>query len=229
MEAELTRPPIKVDEGLVALWTFDKDLSESVSKNESHSALPTKLVDGKLNKGLLLSDLNTSNEIVADGEGPVDLNGPFTLSFWARWENEDGVLIAQAGKRARLMIKLFDGHLEIKHDRPALTMRCNVRRDLPLKTWRHITITYDGSPNANGLEVFLDGKKRDDAYHNGLLPEGGRPPAPIDASQTQMHFGCNPFAERPQFGCQAIIDEVRVYNRQLSADEIKQVNSYGME
>ena len=228
-KVSLKRSTLEVGEGLVALWTFDQDLNDVVSEAESQSALPTKLIKGKLGKGLLLSEQNTSNEIVSDGEGPVNLDGPFTITFWARWEGEDGVLISQTGELANLTVKLSDGDLQVKYNGAGLAMSTSLRRNLPLKTWQHITITYDGSANAKGIEAFIDGKKREDIKYRGSLPEGAQPQPPIDSSNTQMHFGCNPFAERPQFGCYATIDEVRVYNRKLSADEIQQVKSYGLK
>ena len=229
VETSSERTPLKVGEGLVALWTFDQDLSESVSKGETQSALPTKLVSGKLGSGLLLSEGGSSNLIVADGEGPTDLDGPFTVSFWARCETENGVLISQSSKSAHLMVKLFDGNLKIEHHRPRLHLSCRLPRDLPLNTWQHITITYDGSPDAKGIEVFLDGKKRKDSIKRGSLAEDAGKLPHFDSSTTQMHFGCDPFAERPRFGNDAVIDEVRVYDRKLSADEIKQVKSYGLK
>ena len=227
LKVKSERKPVEVDEGLVAMWTFDQDLKESFSEKGCWSALPTKIVEGKVGSGLLLSEENTSNLIVADGEGPIDLNGPFTISFWARWEIEDGVLLAQVGKSAGLMVKLSDGDLQVFYERNGVELYRGVRRDLPLKTWRHITITYDGTPNANGIEIFLDGKKREDSGKRGRLPEGVQALPAIDNLKTQMHFGSNPFAEYPQFSSFGMIDEVRVYNRLLSAEEIKQVKSYG--
>ena len=228
-EPEPKRPPIKVDEGLVAMWTFDQDLSESVSKRNGHSALPTKLVDGKLGNSLLLSEKNTSNQIVADGRGPADLEGPFTFSFWVRREIENGVLISQAGELASLTVKLSDRDLEVYHWRPGLKLFCGVRGKLPLKKWRHITITYDGLSNANGIKIFINGEKRNDSFSRGFHPKEADPIPPIDSSLTRMFFGCQPFEDVTKFGCHAMIDEVRVYNRVLSADEIKQVKSYGQE
>ena len=213
----------------MALWTFDRDLSESFSQSKSHSALAVKLVDGKVGSGLLLSEENTSNLIVADGTGPVDLDDPFTVSFWARWENENGVLLSQTGRRANLTIKLQSGDLKVELVGSGLTLYASLRRDLPLNTWRHITIKFNGSPDDKGLEVLLDGKTRTKPVNQIYPPENVGRPLRIDSSKTQMHFGCNPFAEYPQYGSHATIDEVRVYDRELTADEIVQVKSYGLK
>ena len=52
----------------------------------------------------------------------------------------------------------------------------------------------------------------------------GYPPPKIEEMLAR-----DPFAERPRFGNDAVIDEVRVYDRKLSADEIKQVKSHGLK
>ena len=223
------RAPVKVKEGLAAMWTFDQDLSESLSKQGASAALPIEIVDGKVGQGLLLSKKRTSNLIVAEGAGPIDLEKPFSVCFWVRWETKDGVLISQCDEKAGFMIDRTDGSLHVKHWRPGLELKSNIRGDLPMKTWKHITVIYDGSNDAKNLKIFVSGKKRTDSVSSGCLTEKAEELPAIDSSKTKLHFGCHRFGWRPFYGSSTVIDELRVYDRELSPKEVKQVSSYGLK
>jgi len=48
----------------------------------------------------------------------------------------------------------------------------------------------------------------------------------IDSSKTQLFFGCNPFEKGWRLGNEAIIDDLRFYDRVLSAEEVAQILEY---
>ena len=117
----------------------------------------------------------------------------------------------------------------MSHCRPGLSLQSSIRGDLPLKTWKHITITYDGSTNSKNIKFFIDGKKRTDSFFSGHLLERAEKLPAIDSSKTQLHFGCHRFAELAYYGSSSAIDELRIYDRVLSPEEVEEVSSYGLE
>ncbi|MFK7768094.1 MAG: hypothetical protein AB8B55_12795 [Mariniblastus sp.] len=84
-------------------------MSESFSKRKSTSTLDTEIVEGKIRRELVLSQANNSNLVVAEGDGPVDLEQPFTFSFWSQWKSDLGVLFSQSSEDVELLVKLNDG------------------------------------------------------------------------------------------------------------------------
>ncbi|MFK7768093.1 MAG: LamG-like jellyroll fold domain-containing protein [Mariniblastus sp.] len=106
-----------------------------------------------------------------------------------------------------------------------MTLSSSIRGNLPLNKWRHIAIAYDGSREGKGIQIFVDGKQRTDTAHRGKLRDGQKL-RPVDSSQTRLHFSSNPYGIFPQFGGEALIDELRIYDRKLTDEEIKQVMAY---
>jgi len=76
-------------------------------------------------------------------------------------------------------------------------------------TWAHVAMTWDGSPLAAGVHVYFDGTET--AYDQQIDGGGPRP----DDSQAAVSLGCS--ADTSFSG---LLDDVRVYDRQLSAAEI---------
>jgi len=173
-DAQASQAPVKVKDGLVARWTFDQDLTESVSKKGIESELPTRILEGKVGSGLQLSGRNTSNKIVAQREGPIDLDGPFTVCFWARWQNEDGVFFSQVAESAGwngLIVDMTSRDLDVTLQRSGLSFHASPKKRLPVGSWQHITIAYDGSTSAEGIEIFIGGKQRPGTSANRLVSD----------------------------------------------------------
>ena len=101
--------------------------------------------------------------------------------------------------------------MHLIHHWPDKTLKVTTQADvLKPDTWHHVFVTYDGSKQAKGVKLYVDGKPQPfDASHDTLegttvadvpLTLGRRSP---DASFTG-----------------GMIDEVRLYDRVLSQDEV---------
>jgi hypothetical protein len=110
------------------------------------------------------------------------------------------------------------------HVRPHNMLAVTVKQELPLKQWVHVTLAYDGSSRASGLQVFLNGKPAAvdvmrDNLTASIIPRGNagllleefvglsfgtrfREPAPVDSA----------------------LDEFRIYNRALTPIEARYLN-----
>ncbi|MEN9362120.1 MAG: hypothetical protein RL095_3655 [Verrucomicrobiota bacterium] len=115
----------------------------------------------------------------------------------------------------QLMIK--DGHLsfEIIHLWPGSAIAIRSREPLPLKTWHHVTLTYDGSSRAAGMKIWLNGKE----LPCEVLRDHLDGPTPM----RQLQVGWR--SRNRDFGFKdGQVDELRVYGVELHPLEIDLLN-----
>ncbi len=77
------------------------------------------------------------------------------------------------------------------------------------KTWHHVFVTYDGSSKAAGLRIYVDGRAIPTETQTDSLSESIVSEAPLTIGRRTPGSVFNGF-----------VDDVRIYNRELSADEI---------
>ncbi len=91
---------------------------------------------------------------------------------------------------------------------------------LKIGQWQHVFVTYDGSGKASGIRMFVDGveQKKLKATTNKLASTASiRTKTPLrigQRSHTQVFDGGS-------------VQDVRVYTRVISADEVKQISEIG--
>jgi hypothetical protein len=85
---------------------------------------------------------------------------------------------------------------------------------VPMKEWHHVTAVFDGKTRS----VYVDGKLADSGPHTDAQAK-----STADVAIAQDSRGC---CNKRQMG--ALIDEVRIWNRALSADEVSQLFSGGL-
>lgn len=96
--------------------------------------------------------------------------------------------------------------------------RRNYSGALSLNKWYHVVGTYDGGPTRASLKVYLNGVRVDDTNEGaGTF---------TSMANTTAHFVIGA-SDLPNFPFAGRMDDVRVYNRALSADEIKQLYNMG--
>ncbi len=78
-------------------------------------------------------------------------------------------------------------------------------------TWHHVAITYDGSSLASGIKLYTDGQEIATTTNKDTLTASM-------LTSNHQRIGIRGDNTYPFNG---IIDEVRIYNRALTADEIK--------
>jgi chitodextrinase len=85
-----------------------------------------------------------------------------------------------------------------------------------LNTWQHVAVTWDGSTSGGNIHIYINGVLADGTSQDGTGPFGSDAAAPFT------------IANRPYdaaVGFTGVIDEVRVYNKVLSASEIQTIAS----
>ena len=149
---------------------------------------------------------------------------PFTISAWLKVPRkyERSVVFhrsrawTDAGSRGYELL-IEDGHMSaaLIHFWPGNAIRIRSAEPLPLNTWTHVTMTYDGSSSAGGLNLWANGKpaatvvNRDNLYRN-ITGGGG------DSITIGQRFRDKGFSK-------GVVDEFCVYDRQLTDPEIRQL------
>ncbi len=153
-----------------------------------------------------------------------DRHQPFSLSLWVRLDKDgtSGPLIARSGgvmngNRGYEILLRADGTLSagLHHVGPDNSIEIETTKKLVTGTWYHIGLTYDGSSRVAGLRLFIDGapartRALVDNLHRSIIYTtnkgswGDVPPLRLGKRQDETTEG-------------VAFDEVRVYDRQLSA------------
>jgi RHS repeat-associated protein len=213
---ETTMSGAPAPEGLVGAWGFDEGSGSSVEDqseagNDGSVSGATWSSSGKF--GGALSFDGTDDRVVVPDSASLDLDSEMTLEAWVKpdtvgsnWQtvllkewNDDylvyGISTEDAGKPIGAAYMYDDDSLAISQAPDALAE----------DTWTHLALTYDGS------NVKL--------YVNGSEVASGAATGPIQTTGGDLTIGGTAvFADQWFAG---LIDEVRVYDRALSATEIQ--------
>lgn len=220
------RGDFKLDKGSLANAARS---SEKARMNRQHSQNETpQFTDGRSGMGLLL-----------DGDAWLDLkpvgvyrrDEAFTIGLWMNIPKElkKGVLFHK-GDGTRLYgergyhINLDTAGLQLlmAHVNPGNSIVEFAKIDVPRDQWIHLATTYDGSSKAAGYRLYLNGEElptevqnddlsRDITFYNAFDP----------AYQVAVEPGLQIGARWRGKGVRGtVVDDVMVYNRELSALEV---------
>jgi len=227
--------------GLVGWWTFDdnnmnatKALDTSGQGNHgtfSNMDLNKSIVRGKLGQALSFDGVN---DYVAITSSPASLN--FTTSFsiagWTKSANLGGTIFGRTDSN-------FDGYslfednaascgastnklaLGLGRTEAGYTLWCGTT-DLQANRWYHVAGVYDST--AQIMKVYIDGVDDGGSACGGCGPTD-IPPSFFPATFGPPEVGNNGVNSTKPFP--GILDDVRVYNRVLTSDEIKRLYNLG--
>ncbi|GAA3561766.1 DUF1553 domain-containing protein [Snuella lapsa] len=217
--------------GLTAYFNLDSQGLENLltpsqkgtMKRESRENLEVPLTKGKKGKGILF-----------DGDTWLDLkkagvfgrNDAFSISVWANVpETIKNGNILHKGDGAILYnwrgyhLKIVDDKLELMmaHTAPDNAIIKISNGGFPRDEWVHFAITYNGSSKAEDYKLYVNGKevettvKTDNLYKDILFRRGNEPGLQLGARLRGKGIKG------------AVVDEIKVYERALSAIEIMQL------
>ncbi len=212
-----------LNSGLIGYWSLngadvtDKVYDRSGSNQNGYyngRATSTAKVAGKIGQGMSFN--GSTDSVIVPDSASLDTS-TFSVSLWmnadnfnaygrlvGRWGNTDLIWVIDASDTGEL-------YYEIDTD-GVLFGECgaNVTSDALLtpKTWYHVVLTYDGTTSR--------------IYRNGTKLNADDPCAGPSTGTARLHFG----GDAGEY-FQGKLDEIRYYNRALSASEIKQLYLMG--
>lgn len=236
--SESTTPEVQ-SKGLVGDFSFDNidpDKPDVVpnrgDKDEAGSLEEDpKLAEGKAGKSLLFDGEDSFSTLVG---GEFRRYDPFTIALWIKTPDVKQRAVIWHRSRAGLdsgsrgyQLLIEDGKLSamLAHFWPGNALAIRTTHAVPLQSWVHVTVTYDGSSSTDGLRIFLDGRRADveilrDELTRTISYDGEF--NIVDQKKVadiahKLVVGQR-FRDRGFIGGQ--VDELKIYNRSLSDLEI---------
>ncbi len=200
----IDRLPKPITKGLVAHYQFDADPTPA-SKSGS-----VTIVDGMLGRAA---------KFAGDGcihvEDTVDFDGEDAFSFGA-WIQPAGVgcvisKMDDADDMRGFDVTLRKGKavVNLVHRWNRDAIRVATSSSVPSRQWQHLMVTYDGSRKAKGVKVYFDGEPQPVITEVDLLAGSIRNGQPLRIGR-----------RRTSASYSGLIDDVRLYARQLTGKEV---------
>ncbi len=222
-----------LERSLVAQYPLDKFTNQKGQKQQSPEqsgrAQPAELrqaiiKEGKFGKAFFVSDYNSGK--LGEKVGWFERTDPFSIQLWLYpdtvyaetnmlWHCEE-LRLGQKG----YTLGLRNNRLvfAISHSWPQNAIQVRSEKALAAKKWSRITITYDGSSTAAGIQLYVNGEKQNveiayDHLYRSILFE----PDIHTYGFSGLIFGSrNKYIPFKNGG----IDELKVFNRKLLPIEV---------
>ncbi|RIA08609.1 cytochrome c [Flavobacteriaceae bacterium MAR_2010_72] len=213
---------IDLSKGLVEHITFDKISKDALQINfenkvknrqPGYIADPTELVEGVEGKANYY-DGNVSVNIGGEA-GDFDVFNEFSFATWVKFP--------EPFKRADILHKLefdFMGekgyHLYINEEYLTFQMnnawdnnfiKVTTTDEFPFAEWTHVTVTYNGTGKANGINIYFNGEKKEFKILKDNLTKTMNGWGTLMAGNSNFDGGT--------------LDDFRAYDRTLTLPEIK--------
>jgi len=142
----------------------------------------------------------------------------FTFAAWLKVPgNGNGSVIAlmdvgQAFRGYDLWVQNRSVGTHIINSWPGNALKVVSAQPLAADKWQHVAVVYDGSSKASGVRIFIDGKLAGNKVEQDSLK---------DSIVTQTPFKIGSRSNGGNYNGE--VDELRIYNRALSASEIQRL------
>ena len=202
-----------VTDGLISIWTFDrsdiagKAVKDVSGNNDGAIEGNPKTVNGKIEEAL---EFDGKDDYIDCGNDKSisDFSTAYSIEAWAYFVVADNYpgLFQRGDKTASSQIEIYlqpNANLTTVHNRDSIYYV--YWSPVPLNQWTHIAVVWE----KKGWKVYYDGAEQPQTG------EGGTAANPDTGETCYIGLG---YTENPMNG---IIDEVKIYNRALSANEIQ--------
>ncbi len=203
-----------ITNGLRARFAFEDNLEYTDGSGERHEAKAKGVTyaEGRLGRAL---KLNGKKQFVDAGKGiSIDRTNAFSYGGWIYYQGSQGAILSRMSDEENyrgfdllMMDGAFEVHLVNKWPENGLKVR--TRKSWPKEKWLHVFATYDGSSKASGVRIYVNGQEQELEVQKDSLSESiiADTPLRIGSRSSSFHF-------------EGRLDDVRVYERALSKEEV---------
>jgi hypothetical protein len=219
---------VATTKGLVAHYDFDGSLSDSSGRYQ-HGR--TTIGDPTFGNGMVSRAVNLDNqtELRFGNVGAFERDKPFTFAVWLRpgIGKPDTIAFQKISdetkrrgyeliiEKTRLIdIQRYAGQLKLRLTAqwPGNALEVRTKGVLNNGDWRHVTIAYDGSGKATGVQIYFNGERQElDVLQDSLSSS--------IKNDAELMIGTKVAGKAYGGG----IDDLRLYERALTANEIEQL------
>lgn len=205
-----------VTDGLISFWTFDKsDVEDAIAKdvvgiNDATINGDPQMVDGKIEEALEFDGVDDCVDCGVDAS--LSLTGAITLEAWVKWTGGDNpYFVTKTGDGSHRSYDLSgnsDGTVEFRMGGADCgSIKSTGTIAVPTDKWIHLVGTYEPSGH---VRLFIDGS----------LAKEETSGVPASQCDNGLHWYIAA-REGNQGFFGGALDEVKIYNRALSADEVR--------
>jgi hypothetical protein len=147
-----------------------------------------------------------------------DRTDRFSYGAWVNVASKDAATIISrmddADSHRGFDLLLVGGKLtaHLVHHWPDNALHVVTKAEVPINEWKHVFATYDGSSQGEGFKLYVDGKLQEVEITNKHLSETTHTTKPLRIGRRTSGAPCR-----------GLIDDVRIFDRELSADEVAAV------
>jgi hypothetical protein len=214
------RPSDNLDAGLVGYWPFNgPDVAGNVAYDRSGQGnngtmvnSPLKVI-GKVGQGLQFLGPGVDTYISVPHKSSINLTSSMTLTFWVKPASNityDWTRLMEKNYSTGYYIGSGTGTNDISYwlnDTEVFDTADNV---LSVGKWQHLAVTFDDA--SNEVILYIDGNSHTVTSYTGT----------ITGNTSALQF-----TESGNRCFNGTMDEVRIYTRALSADEVKRLYNIG--
>lgn len=204
--------------GLVAYFPLEESSGSTVANEiaaDKHGTIAGKLssAEGRLGRSL---EFDGSTHVAAGEVGAFEGDQTFSSSVWIYPTSRDVSTVLSKMDEAnayRGYDVLLEGNkvsAHFVHHWPDRGFNVATKNPIKLNAWHHLAVTYDGSREAQGVKIYVDGQSQQlDILTNNKLDDTLLTDKPFHIGQRSTSA---PFQGR--------IDEVRLYAKALTPEEV---------
>ncbi|HAA68056.1 MAG TPA: hypothetical protein DCE55_02845 [Planctomycetaceae bacterium] len=171
--------------------------------------------------------LATSGESYVDAGNTANFNRqePFSFGCWIKPTGEASGAplgkMSEEDENRGYFIDSSGGKLQVmlSHEWPENSIMVHTVEKIAPDQWQHVYVTYDGSSKASGVAVYVDGRAVQTAVISDTLVSDITTEAPLLIGRRYLGPKGSPF--------HGLIDDVRLFNRTLSAEEVAALADVG--
>ena len=214
------------DEGRIGHYLFDEQKNQE-SPNKADKNLRARLdpevllVDGKKGKAVQVN----AHDVVNLGKmAQFERSDAFSISCWVNLQSggkDLNVLFNLAGKNEgfygyQLFLENKQPQFRLVHGLPADLIQVGIPQQLKVGEWYHLTVAYDGSGKAEGVNLFLNGLIAEKEVVFDQLTQSIKP----DGRSRNLRLGGYLQDETDIDSGAVVVDELSIYDRQISQPEV---------
>jgi hypothetical protein len=190
-------------------WTITNGLLYSNDLEACADPCSLSTVPGKRGNAVQFDGKNT---VSAGDTANFNYMSPYSFSAWIKPESDTGAILSRIedyweGEGYGLYIKNGNLHFVATRRYTDISLRLETVEKLRLNEWQHVAFTYDGNRKGKGVRIWIDAKPAtiNTTFDELTYPFGPKVPLLIGGGGGLRFRGA--------------IDDVRVFNRALSAEE----------
>ncbi|MEJ7709066.1 MAG: LamG domain-containing protein [Pyrinomonadaceae bacterium] len=221
------RSPLRRVKGSVAHYELDGSFSDISGRYQHGRMLKGDPTFGAGQVGKAVS-FDGESQVTFGDVGSFDRGDSFSIAVWLKPSSNTPIAALQKisdAETRRGYELLFDDleligiqrraarlNIKVTEKWPTSAIHLRTTKKLPLGDWHHIALTHDGSGKASGIKLFVNGKPFDlEVVQDNLM----------GSFKTTAELGLG----SKQYGkaYKGNVDDLRIYNRALSSEEIEQL------